>query len=605
MMLETVRHETLKYRNESFAIHHLISDCPPFTVVRELLKNAEENAASIQPPGRIEWFIEEVGGVPKLGLFNEGPGMSGDEVARLMDLASTGKTLGLDNNYGQGGKISALKVSPGGVIYRSCKAGRVCQIILAAEQRPGLDFPLYVKKRQFIRDEEGESWEVVVDLTDAYTGRVDRHLDRDWTEVVLLGRDEGHDTVHELIPDLKAKNWLMRLINARFYRFAEGVVVRHANLTTGQPENRNAYGLDELTRNHSERCEDVSVTHARFGPAVIRFYKLRGTYGGDDAEGHRRAKTMEAYGIGSRGDHICLVWKHECYDMHTSWSRISGAFGVTFGRSNIAVQILLPDTAPVKNNTYRDLLIDREGDPQPVQVEDFAELVHQHPPQWLKDYVEQEARKNTNHANVMERLKSFLETIKAAPDRRAEVQPGGDEQGELPHRPHGTARGKGPSGQHLYDPTSRLHRPAQGRRLPSQRCGIPSVSFANDPAILEEMRDRAAMYRREENTVLLNPHHSKYVEDLERIYSDAGADAERQALAKRFFDEEYCFTAGKVIIVAWLFKGKAGWDDRQWEESLSMGALTLRLADPDALDEARRRFRQRLNSRKIATLTEG
>src|SRR5438046_4684760 len=106
------------------------------------------NAASLHPPGRIEWFIEEVGGVPKLGLFNEGPGMSGDDLARLMDLASTGKTLGLDNNYGQGGKISGLKVSPHGLMYRSCKAGRVCQIVLAAEQRPDIDFPIYVKQRQ-------------------------------------------------------------------------------------------------------------------------------------------------------------------------------------------------------------------------------------------------------------------------------------------------------------------------------------------------------------------------------------------------------------------------------------------------------------------------
>src|SRR5688572_5817438 len=136
-MTETVRNETIRYRNEAFAIHHLIADCPPFSVVRELLKNAEENAITVHPSGRIEWFIEEVGGVPKLGLFNEGPGMSGDELARLMDLASTGKTLSLDQNYGQGGKISALKASPDGVVYRSCKNGRVCQIILAAEQRPG------------------------------------------------------------------------------------------------------------------------------------------------------------------------------------------------------------------------------------------------------------------------------------------------------------------------------------------------------------------------------------------------------------------------------------------------------------------------------------
>jgi hypothetical protein len=377
--------------------------------------------------------------------------------------------------------------------------------------------------------------------------------------------------------------------------------VRAANLTTGQQGNRNAAGLEDLTLKHAEHYEDVATGHSHYGPVVIRYLKLRGSYGGDEV-GHSRAKTMEAYGVGSRGDHVCLVWKDECYEVHTSWSRISGAFGVTFGSSNVAVQILLPDTAPVKNNTYRDLLIDREGDHQPVRVEEFAELVLQHRPQWLKEYVEQEARKNTNHTGVMERLKSFLDSLRAAPDRRAEVTPDGDEQGELPHRPRGPGRGDGPGGRHPHDPTSPLHRPAQGRRLPSQRCGIPSIYFASDLAILEEMRGRAAMYRREENAVLLNPHHFKYQEDLEKIYADAGPDAERQALAKHLFDEEYCFNAGKIVIVAWLFKGKAEWVDREWEESLGMGALTFRLAEPDALDEARRRLRQKLNTRKLSAL---
>jgi hypothetical protein len=604
-MIEKVRNETIRYRNEAFAIHHLIADCPPYTVVRELLKNADENAALLQPPGWIQWFLEETGGVQKLGLFNEGPGMSGDELGRLMDLASSGKILGLDNNYGQGGKISALKVSPHGVIYRSCKDGRVCQIILAAEQRAGFDFPNYVKKRQFVWDEQGESWDVVVDVTDEYTGRSDRPLDQDWTEVVLLGRDEASDTVHDLIPGLKAKNWLMRLINTRFYRFTEGVVVRHANLTTGQPENRNAYGLEELTSNHSERREDVTAIHPRFGPIVVRYCKLRGNYGGDDAEGRSRAKTMEAYGVGTRGDHVCTVWKNECYDLKHGWGHISGAFGVTFGSSNVAIQILLPDEAPMKNNTYRDAIIDREGDHQPVRVEEFAELVRCNRPQWLVDYVEQESRKNSNHAGVMDRLKAFLDELKAAAEHRSTVEPGGDDQGEMPQRSRGAGNGNGGgNGVHDPEPNANSHRPTPGRRLPSRRPGIPTVSFTEDPAHLEEMRGRAAMYRREDNAVLLNPRHFKYLDDLDRICADAGLDEERRGLAKLFFDEEYCFNAGKFVLLSWLFKGKADWDDSEWVEALSMGALTVHLAAPASLDEARRRFRQRLNSRKVAALGE-
>jgi hypothetical protein len=604
-MTEIIRNETIRYRNEGFAIHHLIADCPPFTVIRELLKNAEENAAAVQPAGAIEWFIEEIDGQPKLGLFNEGPGMAGEDLGRLMDLASTGKTLGLNSNYGQGGKISALKVSPSGVVYRSCKAGRVCQIVLAAEERPGMDFPVYVKRRQPVSDELGESWETVIDVTAAFVGREDRPLARDWTEVVLLGRHEAPDTIHELIPDMKVKNWLMRLINTRFYRFPPGVFVRHANIATGQPECRNAYGLEELTNSHSERFEDVVVTHHHFGPVTIRYCKLRGSYGSDDAVGHSRAKTMEAYGIGTRGDHICLVWKNECYEMHVSWSRISGAFGVTFGSANVAIQILLPYGAPVKNNTYRDAIIDANGSHQPVRVEEFAELVRANRPQWLLDYIEAEARKNTNYTGVMQRLRAFLAELKASAEDRRTVQPGGADQGEMSQAggsgENGSCSGKG-NGNRAFDPNGKSHRPAQGRRLPAQRPGIPNVYFTEDPAKLEEMCGRAAMFQREENAALLNPCHFKYLEDLERICADAGADAERRGLARSMFDEEYCFNAGKFVILAWLFKGKANWDDQEWEEALSMGALTVHLAGPDSLEDARRRFRQRLNSRKIAAL---
>jgi hypothetical protein len=584
-MTEATRSETLQYRDQAFAIYHLIADCPPGTVIRELAKNAEENAVQAEPPGRIEWFTELVEGVPKLGLYNEGPGMDGEELSRLMDLASTGKRLGLDNNYGQGGKISALKVSPHGVVYRSCKAGRVAQIILAAEQRPDADFPLYVKKRQTVP-----------------TGKSHRPLDRDWTEVVLLGRNALHDTVAELLPETRVKNWLMRHLNTRFYRFPAGIIIRAANITTGSEENRSSKGLEQLTADYSEKREDVTAEHPRFGVVRLRYCKLKGQYGdGEDNAGASRAKTMDAYGLGARGDHICLVWKNECYDMHVGWARISGPFGVTFGSSNIAIHILLPDNAPVKNNTYRDAVLDRHREHQPVRVEDFAELVRRNRPKWLIQYIEREARKNANQAGVMKRLKAYMDELKANGQHRSLVEPGGDDEGEAPQR---RKRGAGSSADTPYvlDQAPRSTRPAKGLRTPSPLPGIPQVSFAEDPAILEELSGRAALYRPDDNTVLLNPRHSKYLEDLEKIYADVGPGADRRSLARQFFDEEYSFNAGAFVIQAWLFKGKPHWDDRAWHEGVSSMALTIYLASTVSLDKARRRLRQKLNSRKLDQL---
>jgi hypothetical protein len=91
---------------------------------------------------------------------------------------------------------------------------------------------------------------------------------------------------------------------------------------------------------------------------------------------------------------------------------------------------------------------------------------------------------------------------------------------------------------------------------------------------------------------------------LNKICQEIGPDSERQTLARQLFDEEYSFNAGKFIVLSWLFKGKAEWSDRDWEEALSTGALTVHLAAPTSLEEARRKLRQRLNTRKLESLED-
>jgi hypothetical protein len=599
-MPAAVHHETLKFQNVEFAIHHLIEDCPAHTVVRELIKNAQENATLLNPPGKMECFQEKVNGVRKLGFFNEGPGMSDGDLRRLMDMASTGKTLGTSDNFGQGGKVSGLKVSPRGLVYRSCKNGQVCEIVLAAETRTGMSYPTYVKKRVLVSDEAGQSYEVVIDVTDRYRDRADRPLDRDWTEVLLIGHTDDQDTVATLIPDTTRKNWLISHINKRFYKFPPGFVVRNADASSGQSNRRTAHGLEHLALNWSTgegdgQHEDAQAVHPVYGPVTIRYFKLKGTYGVDDPRGNSRAKTMEANGIGSRGDHICIVWRDECYEVRTGWSQISGAFGVTFGSANVAIHIVLADDAPVKNNTYRDKVIRQEDSGHYLALEEFADLVCQHRPQWLIDYVEAEANRSNTGGNVSERLRQFLQELMVTGEERPVVEPGGEDQGEI-RRGRGR-NGKGGGGGADGDGSS--NRPAQGRRTTQNITGIPNVDFTNDPAILEEMRGRAAVYRRSANLVLLNPEHFLYQRDLQRLYEDVGPDSERQQLARQFYNEEYRYQAGKYVVQAWIFRGRSEWNDDEFEAALSMGAMTVNLASPNTLDTARRRYRQRVNASRV------
>ena len=128
--------------------------------------------------------------------------------------------------------------------------------------------------------------------------------------------------------------------------------------------------------------------------------------------------------------------------------------------------------------------------------------------------------------------------------------------------------------------------------------GIPKVLFTDDPALLDQMRDRAAMYRRDENTVFLNPRHFRYADDLERLYEEVGDDVDRRQLAKTLFDDEYMFRAGTFVVQAWLFKSRPQWDDAQLEEALGSGAMTVHLASREAYTDARHKLRTRLHSTK-------
>jgi hypothetical protein len=593
-MHQAVRNAEIVIRNQKFAAFQLIEDSPPRTVIRELTKNAIEAASQVSPPGRIYWFVEVLHGVPKLGLFNDGPGMSGDELRRLMDLSSTGtgKTQGPDDNFGHGGKVSALKVSPAGVIYRSCKAGRVCQIVLAMEDRPGLDYPVAVKKTHYV--EEDGSWETVLDVTEAYADRRDRPLDRDWTEVVLVGKNYRSDTVAPgLVQGATTANWLMRLLNTRFFRFPPGVAVSSANVTTGQGVKRDATGLKDITDRHAERFEEVAAEHPDYGAVEIRYVLLNGRYN-VDSTGHSRATTMEHYGIGTRGDHVALVWKDECYEVKTGWSQQAGRFGVLYGSANVAVQIILPDGCAIKNNNYRDALV-RRGTNERVDVAEFEELVYRNRPRWLIDYVEEERLRTTSDPSLQdrlnERLKKFLDELDPEPEPRPRVRGAGEESGEEavcpPDLPGTDNEGAGSD----WWPGARKTRLARGKRDGPAR-GIPEVVFTSDAGILGLMQGRAALYRREDNRVFLDRGHFRYTRGLERMLEEAGADSDRSRKAEECWDESYKFRAGCFVMQAWFYKGKANWTEDDWVNALSTETLTIHLTGPEALQDARSRFRQ-------------
>jgi hypothetical protein len=210
----------LEVADEPFLIASLIERCPKTAMIRELMMNALE-AARHAPAGRrlVEISEQQIDGVAKLTLWNTGPGMDDVELHRICNIASSiGKEKSLTGNFGMGAKVASLPSNQRGMRYRSCKNGRVHEVILC--KRDGV----YGRLRR--HDRTTDEYLEVIDVTDIAVPE-GRSCDEEWTEVVLLGNDAAQDTVRDPYngnPEQDAQ-WLATYLYHRFYRLPDGVKV--------------------------------------------------------------------------------------------------------------------------------------------------------------------------------------------------------------------------------------------------------------------------------------------------------------------------------------------------------------------------------------------
>lgn len=201
----------LEVVDEAFLVTTLIERCPKTAMIRELMMNALE-AARHAPVGRrlVEISAQPIDGALKLTMWNTGPGMDAAELQRICNIASSiGKQKSLTGNFGMGAKVASLPSNQRGMRYRSCKNGRVHEVILCKRD------DIYGRLRRY-HPETGEYLEVI-DVTDIAIGE-GRMCNEEWTEVVLLGNEALQDTVKDPYngnPDQDAQ-WLATYLYHRF-----------------------------------------------------------------------------------------------------------------------------------------------------------------------------------------------------------------------------------------------------------------------------------------------------------------------------------------------------------------------------------------------------
>lgn len=375
--------EPLDIHDKRFLINRLIEQAPVNTLVREFFKNADESAVRAEPGNRrIEIYPTTIDDVHKLTFWNTGSGMDDKELKQATDLSSSiNKEMSLDGNFGIGAKVSGLTMSREGIRYRSCKDGVVNEVTI------GFDAEADTYVRFSVELPDGSS-DTIYDVTEVVLAE-GKDITFDWTEVVLLGQSEDHDTVAQPLGKGKTidRSFIASAIFRRFASFGEGVEVRVDVAMTkggGKGETGRTRRLKTL-----EDVVDELPNHERVeapGGGVTVHYIHDPKH-----ERYSHSTSALANPATSSTTFCALVHKGERYDIKSrkAWSAAAPNFGIPFGSKVLTIEIELADELAMPNQ-YRDGLT-WPDDRSPTLAEDFDYYVRELMPEWVREVIRSES----------------------------------------------------------------------------------------------------------------------------------------------------------------------------------------------------------------------
>lgn len=338
--------------NVGFLIENLGKDAGELQYLRELVQNSLESIErASRAGGRIEIDFEEVDGVKKLRITDNGTGMTPDEVSENINrLSASAGVQAFDKNFGIGAKITAAVRNPYGVLYKAWKDGDGSVTMLGRQDgRYG---------RIGWRSTEGDSVDYWLPLPES-----DRHsiIDRSGVSVVLLGRSKEEDTTVAPPGAELPSQWVAAYLERRYFEVPSSTtlkVLRPVEIyDSGRGSLRAIYdtirGQRHYLDKHSDYRGEVALPDVN---AVVRWWILSDeiTAGG---------KTWN-----NRG-HVSAIYQHELYEVRAGLSRSSALkdFGIYAGHGRIVIYV--EPTNVVGANTSRTSLILKGGGPL-----DYAEI---------------------------------------------------------------------------------------------------------------------------------------------------------------------------------------------------------------------------------------
>ncbi len=586
----------LRVGDENFLVTSMIDRCPRSMMLRELVRNAVE-AAQTAPAGegRVEICGIEIEGAMKLAIWNSGRGMDPEELFRMCDIASSiRKENRLDQNFGMGAKVASLPSNRHGMRYRSCNAGRVCEVMIG--QRGGV----YGRLRRVI--DGSDALHDVLDVTQEALAE-GRGLEQDWTEVVLLGNHAAQHTLSDPYdgePRMPA-HWIAEELQKKFFRLPHDIpVILH--------ESANISGELHRFRSVRERLAAHYTRHERveIEDGVAVHYVHDGFLDGDPSR--TRASLGAPYFVhGFAG----LVYKDEIYDIcwHQDWLHMGPVYGIPFCGRNVSVFVEFPPDHPILPDGYRQFVRHREGLQGQLLLREYASRIHANRPQWLIDLIQRHAPDSTMSDEIGASLRRLLRELRV-PRRLREIAAPRPPEPRAPEPAAPEQAASEQAGQEAHDPAAPQDPPAaaeyQREEQPDEGEfeAAPQIIMLRDDAEAHArgVADRGARYYPETHQLFVNclyPAVEAMRTALEREFGWSEDQHIVRAAAQRSAEQSLVERVGRMLVFALAKQGS--WSDWEMSYALSTPALTMAADDyHQSLPAARAALRASLRLRQLA-----
>jgi len=421
----------LKVDNADFLILRAVESAPHNLFIRELFQNALEASQHAKEPkilflstdpadyGFNEGGLGDFGyNNKKLTIWNNGKGMTADELRSATDLSSTvAKKQHIHHNFGVG-LTTCVGNNKSGLIVVSYK-NKKCNVVLVRKEISESNEEYYVRQDFWESDGKSESgWadiaQIPQDMVDKFAFPTDED---EWTAVICCGNLPDQNTIVRPYSSThdRSVGWILNDLYKRYFYIPDDIKVRtplhavHKKLDTVlfKPILNFMEGLDETANVRYETVFDKEEN--------MKFtYVYDGPYGkGGPAHQFRPSTTHNNNSSYLAASFSGIVFKNEIYDIQESdkgWRSKAQRCGIL---NDARYFRIFPEllNADIMQDEYRKYITKSDNEKTMIVYEDFYGLIHKNMPIWFKEKIIDHQIKTKNAEDIREDLQKYLDSL--------------------------------------------------------------------------------------------------------------------------------------------------------------------------------------------------